>query len=78
MREAARLTHHAPDTALTRGVRRLAASAKSGPQFTDQVTPVLIGAEFGRNTVESHFEGHVTARRSGTLAWPQPGPSLLW
>lgn len=43
--------------------RRLAASAKSGPQFTDQVTPVLIGADFGRQAMDSHFEGHISEVR---------------
>jgi hypothetical protein len=43
--------------------RRLATSAKSGAQFTDQVTPVLIGAEFGRNSIENHFEGYVSEAR---------------
>lgn len=37
--------------------RQLAVSAKSGAQFTDQVTPVLIGAEYGRASLENHFEG---------------------
>ena len=43
--------------------RRLATSAKSGAQFTDQVTPVLIGAEFGRNSIENHFEGYISEAR---------------
>jgi len=43
--------------------RRLAATAKSGAQFTDQVTPVLIGAEFGKERIESHFEGHISEVR---------------
>jgi len=43
--------------------RRLATSAKSGAQFTDQVTPVLIGAEYGRNTIESHFDGYISEAR---------------
>ena len=43
--------------------RRLATSAKSGAQFTDQVTPVLIGAEFGRNSVENHFDGYISEAR---------------
>lgn len=42
---------------------RLAASAKSGAQFTDQVTPVLIGAEFGKQNIDSHFEGHISEVR---------------
>ena len=43
--------------------RRVAASAKSGAQFTDQVTPVTIGAEFGRSTVENHFDGYIAEVR---------------
>ena len=43
--------------------RRLATSARSGPQFTDQVTPVLIGAEFGRTSVENHFDGYIAEVR---------------
>jgi hypothetical protein len=43
--------------------RRLATSAKSGAQFTDQVTPVLIGAEFGRSAVENHFDGYISEAR---------------
>ncbi|KOO25789.1 VCBS protein [Chrysochromulina tobinii] len=43
--------------------RRLATSAKSGAQFTDQVTPVLIGAEFGRTSIENHFDGYISEAR---------------
>ena len=43
--------------------RRLAASSKSTAQFTDQVTPVLIGAEFGRSSVENHFDGFISEVR---------------
>ena len=43
--------------------RRLATSAKSGAQFTDQVTPVIIGAEFGRAQIENHFEGYISEVR---------------
>jgi hypothetical protein len=37
--------------------RRLVAQAASGAQFTDQVTPVLIGAEYGRACLQNHFNG---------------------
>ena len=43
--------------------RRLATSARSGPQFTDQVTPVMIGAEHGRSEIENHFEGYISELR---------------
>ena len=43
--------------------RRLATSAKSGAQFTDQVTPVLIGAEFGRTSIDNHFDGYISEAR---------------
>ena len=39
--------------------RRLVAQARSGAQFTDQVTPVLIGAEYGENCVQNHFRGYI-------------------
>mmetsp|Transcript_30071 Transcript_30071/g.93935 ORF Transcript_30071/g.93935 Transcript_30071/m.93935 type:complete len:897 (-) Transcript_30071:175-2865(-) len=39
--------------------RRLVAQARSGAQFTDQVTPVLIGAEYGKNCVQNHFRGYI-------------------
>lgn len=42
---------------------RLAATAKAGAQFTDQVTPVLIGAEYCRQSIASHFEGHISEVR---------------
>ena len=41
----------------------MATSAKSGAQFTDQVTPVLLGAEFGRSTIENHFDGYISEVR---------------
>jgi len=43
--------------------RRMVVSSKSGAQFTDQVTPVLIGAEFGAKAIESHFEGYISEVR---------------
>mmetsp|Transcript_48403 Transcript_48403/g.104896 ORF Transcript_48403/g.104896 Transcript_48403/m.104896 type:complete len:882 (+) Transcript_48403:189-2834(+) len=43
--------------------RRLVASAKAGAQFTDQVTPVLIGAQYGKSSVEQHFEGFISEVR---------------
>lgn len=43
--------------------RRLAVSAKSGAQFTDQVTPVLIGAEHGSKSIQNHFEGYISEVR---------------
>ena len=39
--------------------RRLAAQSEAGAQFTDQVTPVLIGAEYGRACVQNHFNGFI-------------------
>ena len=47
--------------------RRLATSAKSGAQFTDQVTPVLSGAEFGRTSIENR-------KRARGLQPPAPPP----
>ena len=43
--------------------RRLATSAKSAAQFTDQVTPVLLGAEFGRTSIDNHFDGYISEAR---------------
>tara|TARA_B100000513_G_scaffold123109_2_gene54532 strand:+ start:2520 stop:5243 length:2724 start_codon:yes stop_codon:yes gene_type:complete len=48
--------------------RQLAVSAKAGPQFTDQVTPILIGAEYGRASIENHFEGFISEVR----VWDRP------
>ena len=39
--------------------RRHSVSTLSGAQFTDQVSPVIIGAEYGEESMQNHFEGHI-------------------
>ena len=58
--------------------RRLATSARSGPQFTDQVTPVLVGAEHGRQEIENHFEGYISELRVWNRALSSDEAAQVW